>query len=262
MLSYQHAYHAGNAADVQKHALLAWMLDYLTQKDKAFTYLETHAGRGLYDLAGPEATKTGEAAQGISRLEARLPEGHPYRRVLSMTRKAFGRAAYPGSPLIAGQIMRPQDGLWLCELHPQEHQALEAAIQPLRTANHASFRILKEDGLAAALSLTPPNPRRGMMLIDPSFEVKTDYDRLPVILPQVARRWNVGILALWYPILTDAPHGPMIRSLQKSFPEALTHEVRFPPARPGHRMVGSGLFVVNPPYGLHEEAKRLSALFR
>ncbi len=262
MLSYQHAYHAGNLADVQKHALLAWMLDYLGQKDKAFSYIETHAGRGLYDLSGPEAAKTGEAAKGIAALEARLPAAHPYRRVLDLTRAESGASAYPGSPLIALRLMRPFDSATLCELHPAEHQALVAALAPLRTAHHASARVLKEDGMAAALSLTPPMPRRGLMLIDPSFEVKTDYERLALILPQVARRWNVGILALWYPILTDAPHAPMIRSLRRSFPEALTHEVRFPPAREGHRMVGSGLFVVNPPYGLHDEAKRLSALFR
>lgn len=253
MLSYQHAFHAGNAADVQKHALLAFILDYLTQKDKPFTYIETHAGRGLYDLSSAEALKTGEAAQGIAVLEARLPVGHPYRRALAATRQEHGPQAYPGSPLIAAHLLRPDDKMHLCELHPAEHAALTSVVEA---------HILKEDGLAAAISLTPPTPRRGMMLIDPSFEVKSDYDRLPHIIANVVKRWNVGIVALWYPILIDIPHAAMIRALQRTFPEALTHEVRFPPARPGHRMVGSGLFVVNPPWGLHEEARRLSALFR
>ena len=254
MLSYQHAYHAGNLADVQKHALLAWMLDYLVQKDKPLSYIETHAGRGLYDLSSPEAAKTGEAAKGVAVLEARLPAGHAYRRALEATRATHGASAYPGSPLIAAHFLRPGDAMHLCELHPQEHAALEAVLP--------QAHVMKEDGLQGAIALTPPMPRRGLMLIDPSFEVKSDYDRLPHVISHVVKRWNVGIVALWYPILTDIPHAAMIRGLARTFPEALTHEVRFPPARAGHRMVGSGLFVVNPPYGLHEEARRLSALFR
>jgi 23S rRNA (adenine2030-N6)-methyltransferase len=254
MLSYQHLYHAGNLADVQKHALLAWMLDYLTRKDKPLTYIETHAGRGLYDLAAPEAVKTGEAAAGVARIEARFPPDHPWRRRLAEVRATSGATAYPGSPLIAALALRDGDRLHLAELHPQEHAALLANLGPWGAQVH------RQDGFEMALALTPPNPRRGLMLVDPSYEVKADYEAIPGFLQKVARKWNVGILVLWYPILTDAPHAPMLEALGAAFPEGLRAEVRFPPARAGHRMVGSGLFVVNPPYGAAEEAARIAAL--
>ncbi|MBI1173265.1 23S rRNA (adenine(2030)-N(6))-methyltransferase RlmJ [bacterium] len=255
MLSYQHAYHAGNLADVHKHALLAWALDYLTAKDKPLSYIETHAGRGLYDLAGPEADKTGEAAAGIARAEGWLPADHPYRRRLAEVRAMQGASAYPGSPLIAAASLREGDVMHLCELHPQEFRALQATMAPW------GAHVRQEDGLTAALALTPPTPRRGLMLIDPSWEVKSDYDRLPQIIAKVAKRWNVGIIALWYPILLDVPHVPMLAALEREFPQGLRSEVRFPPIRAGHRMAGSGMFIVNPPFGMAEEAARLLAVF-
>ena len=129
MLSYQHIYHAGNLADVQKHALLAWMLDYLTQKDKPLSYIETHAGRGLYDLTSPEAVKTGEATAGIARIEARFPPDHPYRRRLTEIRARYGTNAYPGSPMIAALTLRDGDTMHLAELHPQEHRALTDSLE-------------------------------------------------------------------------------------------------------------------------------------
>lgn len=255
MLSYQHAYHAGNLADVQKHALLAWALDYLTQKDKPLSYIETHAGRGLYDLTAPESAKTGEAEGGIARAETWLPESHPYRRRLAEVRAAHGPSFYPGSPLVAALSLRPGDVMHLCELHPQEFRALEGNLSPY------GAHIRQIDGLEAALTLTPPTPRRGLMLIDPSYEVKADYEAIPKLIAKVAKRWNVGIIALWYPILLDIPHVPMLAALTRDFPEGLVSEVRFPPMREGHRMAGSGMFVVNPPYGMAEEAARLHAIF-
>ncbi|CUH76400.1 23S rRNA (adenine(2030)-N(6))-methyltransferase RlmJ [Tropicibacter naphthalenivorans] len=255
MLSYQHAYHAGNLADVQKHALLARALDYLTRKDKPLSYIETHSGRGLYDLAGAEALKTGEAAQGITLAEAWLPADHPYLTALNKVRAAHGKTAYPGSPLIAQNLLRDMDKLHLAELHPQEYTALRGAVRAPNTKTY------QQDGFALAQSLCPPDPRRGLLLIDPSWEVKSDYQTIPKAMTTLAKKWNVGILMLWYPILTDGPHKPMLKALQASFPEALRHEVRFPPARKGHRMVGSGMFVVNPPWGLEDEAKRLTAAF-
>ena len=258
MLSYQHLYHAGNLADVHKHALLAVALDYLTRKDKPLSYLETHAGRGLYRLDAPEAVKTGEAAEGIGRLAARLHPDHPYARRLAEVRARFGATAYPGSPLIAALSLRPGDVAHLAELHPQEHAALEAAMAPF-----GLVRVHREDGMQMALSRTPPTPRRGLMLIDPSYEVKTDYDALPGLIAAVHRKWNVGVLMLWYPILPDAPHAPMLLALQAAaLPGALRHEVRFGPARPGHRMLGSGLFLVNAPWGIDDEAKAIARLFR
>lgn len=256
MLSYQHAFHAGNLADVQKHALLAWGLDYLTRKDKPLTYIETHAGRGLYGLTAPEAIKTGEAAQGIEKVRGWFPEGHPYRERLDETQAMFGADAYPGSPMIAALGLRETDTLHLAELHPAEHEALKASMADW------GAHVRKEDGFDMALAITPPTPRRGLMLVDPPYEVKADYDRIPKVFAQVARKWNVGILMLWYPLLQGAPHRPMLNALEAEFPEALRHEVTFPPARDGHRMIGSGMFIVNPPFGMAEEAARLTARFR
>lgn len=255
MLSYQHIYHAGNMADVQKHALLAWMLDYLTTKDKPLTYIETHAGRGLYHLDTEEARRTGEAASGIGRLETAFPPDHPYRRRLAEVRGWYGADAYPGSPLIAALSLREGDRMHLAELHPREHAALTELMAPF------GAQVRREDGAAMAHALAPPTPRRGMVLIDPSWEVKEDYAAIPRLVVAVRRKWNVGIVAVWYPILTDARHLPMAEALAAAAPDALRHEVTFGPAREGHRMVGSGMFVLNPPYGMDAEAARLTSIF-
>lgn len=257
MLSYQHAYHAGNLADVWKHALLAWMLARLAEKPKALSYIETHAGRGLYHLDGPEAAKTGEAAAGILRpgVADWFAPDHPYARALAATRAAQGPAAYPGSPLVAASLLRPGDTIHLAELHPAERAAL-TDIMGRRATIHA------QDGLGLALSLTPPTPRRGLMLIDPSWEVKADYDRMPALIAQVHRRWNVGVIALWYPVLRDGRHRPMLDTLAAlGLPDLAVHQTAFPPARPGHGMTGAGLALVNAPFGLDAEVSRLKALF-
>jgi 23S rRNA (adenine2030-N6)-methyltransferase len=254
MLSYQHLYHAGNFADLHKHAGLAAALAYLAQKDKPLTYMETHAGRALYNLAAPEAVRTGEAAAARAAFD-RLPVDHPLTRAIARTRATHGPDAYPGSPLIAALTLRPTDRLHLAELHPAEHAALDCAMSPYPATVH------HRDGLAMALSLAPPTPRRGLCLIDPSFEMKDDYRTLPVTIAQLHRKWNVGVLMLWYPLLTEAPHRPMLDRLMADHPQALRHEVRFPPARPGHRMTGSGLFVINPPWGFDAELARVASLF-
>lgn len=254
MLSYQHGFHAGNLADVHKHALLAGMLAAMAGKDKSLSYLETHAGRGLYDLRSPEAARTGEAAQGVERALAWFPANDPYRRAVEATRGRHGPRAYPGSPLVAATLLRPGDTVRLAELHPQEHAALEQALGP-RAA------VERRDGLAAALAWTPPTPRRGLMLLDPSWEVKGDYGAIPPLLRQVHAKWSVGVLALWYPLLADARHAPMLLRLQDAFPGALRHEVRFPAARPGHGLEGSGMLVVNAPWRTGERAAWLSGLF-
>jgi len=255
MLSYQHIYHAGNLADVHKHALLAWVLEYLTRKDKPLSYLETHSGRGLYRLDAPEALKTGEAAQGIGKLAAAFTD-HPYGQALAQIHAQHGASAYPGSPMIAAQILRATDSMQLAELHPQEFAALEAAMRPYGAHCH------KRDGFEMAQALCPPTPRRGMLLIDPSYEVKTDYAQIPKFIAQLHRKWNVGVIALWYPILTSGAQAGMVKALKAAdLPGALCHEVRFPPAREGHGMIGSGMFFVNAPWGLADEAKRLAAQF-
>lgn len=255
MLSYQHLYHAGNLADVQKHSVLAWVLDYLTRKDKPLTYIETHAGRGVYDIGADEALKTGEAAAGVAIAAALFPPDHPYRQRLDETRATYGDRAYPGSPLIAALGLRETDTIHLAELHPQEYAQLSAA------AKDWGAHVYKRDGFDLALALTPPTPRRGLMLIDPSYEVKADYDAIPRHMANIHRKWNVGLVILWYPILAGGAHGPMLQALESAFPDGLRHEVRFPPIREGHRMTGSGLFIVNPPFGLDDELRALTTRF-
>ncbi|WP_170516787.1 23S rRNA (adenine(2030)-N(6))-methyltransferase RlmJ [Ruegeria atlantica] len=259
MLSYQHIYHAGNLADVQKHALLAWVLNYLTRKDKPLTYLETHSGRGLYKLDAVEALRTGEAAAGIGRAQRAdwFDADHPLSRAITAVQQRQGRVAYPGSPMIAASLLRDQDSLHFAELHPQEHAALAMAMSPY------GAKVYQQDGYELAQSLLPPTPRRGMLLIDPSYEVKSEYDRLPGIIAKLHRKWNVGVIALWYPLLTDDRHRAMVSALQaQNLPKAFCHEVRFDPVREGHRMVGSGMFIVNAPFGLENEAARLTKLFK
>lgn len=254
MLSYQHIYHAANPADVHKHALLASMLDYLTAKPKPLSYLETHAGRGLYQLDAPEALKTGEAAAGAARL-TRIAADHPYQRALSVIRAQHGPTAYPGSPLLASTLLRKGDRLHLAELHPQEFAALSQVM-----AHKAKCH--PQDGFAMAHKVCPPEPRRGIVLIDPSYELKSDYETIPKQILKLHRKWNVGIIALWYPILDGGAHVPMLGKLESAgLPGALRHEVSFPPVRDGHRMIGSGLFIVNAPYGTQDAAKTLSKVF-
>jgi 23S rRNA (adenine2030-N6)-methyltransferase len=258
LLSYQHAYHAGNAADMHKHALLAWVLDYLLRKDKPLTYIETHAGRGLYDLGGAQALKTGEAAAGVGRHLADFAPDHPYAQVVAQVRGGWGPGFYPGSPLIAALMLRPGDRVDLAERHPAEHAALSELFDGW--AQGPRVKVHAEDGFAMARRLAPPEPRRGLMLVDPSYETAADYDGMPGFVARIARVWNVGVPMVWYPILRDARHGAMLAALRAAHPGALVLEARFPPARPGHGMVGSGLFVVNPPFGLEAEGARIAAV--
>ena len=246
MLSYQHGYHAGGLADVHKHALLAWMLDYLTAKPKPLSYLETHAGRGLYRLDAPEALRTGEGARGIGRAERWFAPGHPYARALAAVRASEGPAAYPGSPRVAAALLRPGDRIWLAERHPAEFGGLRAAMAG------TGAQVLAEDGPAMALARTPPEPRRGLVLIDPSYEVKSDYAATALLVGKLRLRWNVGVIAVWYPILAAGLHEGL------TAPGAFRHEVRFAGEK---GLLGSGMLVVNPPWGLEDEAVRLGARF-
>ncbi len=255
MLSYQHMYHAGNLADVHKHAMLALTLDYMVQKDKPLSYIESHAGRGLYRLDSDEARKTGEAEQGVGRLAARFAQDHPYSRRMSEVRARYGDAAYPGSPLIAALSLREIDTMHLAELHPRENAALREVMLPW------GAHVRAEDGLQMALALAPPTPRRGLLLVDPSYEVKDEYETVPKRLLAIHRKWNVGTLMLWYPILGSGAHRAMLGTLTSALPDAMAHEVMFPAAKEGHRMIGSGLFAVNPPYLFAEWGREISGLF-
>lgn len=254
MLSYQHGYHAGNMADVHKHAALACLLGLMCVRDKPFSYIETHAGRGLYHLDTPEARKTGEAAAGIGRAEAAFDPDHPYRQVLDITRVIHGPTAYPGSPLIAAQTLREDDRLHLAELHPAEHAALSHVMAPF------DVRPRHEDGLAMARAVCPPTPRRGVLVVDPSYEVKTDFDKMVPFLQMIHRKWNVGVLFVWFPLLSDGTGGALAKALLAAdLPKAHASLVRFGPARPSHRMIGSGLFVANAPWGMAEALADIEA---
>ncbi|WP_412555424.1 23S rRNA (adenine(2030)-N(6))-methyltransferase RlmJ [Shimia sp. MIT1388] len=256
MLSYQHIFHAGNLADVQKHALLAVMLEYMGQKPKPKSYLETHAARGVYQLDDAAAVKTGEAEAGIGKVVGWFAEDHPYKRALKAVQARHGDKAYPGSPAIAQALLRGEDSMQLCELHPQEATALRQAMKG------SGAKVHQKDGFETVMGICPPTPRRGLLLIDPSYEIKSDYKTLPGWIANVHRKWNVGVIALWYPILRDGTHKAMVQALEaKSFPKVLRHEVEFPPAKEGHRMIGSGMFIINAPYGLQAEAQDLTTRF-
>jgi 23S rRNA (adenine2030-N6)-methyltransferase len=247
MLSYQHAYHAGGPADLHKHAALAALLTLLTAKPRPVAYIESHAGRGLYDLSDPAALKTGEAARGVG---AATPVDHPYWRAVAAIRAAHGRDAYPGSPLIARALLREQDRLILMERHPAEHAALKAA---LRTAPRGpGVSVHRRDGHEGLRALTPPEPRRGLALIDPSYEIKSEYLEAALLALETFGRWPEGVVALWYPLLPDRRHEALTGPLEAVRPAGfLRDEARFarPPAR---GMVGSGLVVLNAPYGAAE----------
>jgi len=238
MLSYQHAYHAGGPADLHKHIVLAELLARLTQKPRGITYAETHAGRGLYDLGSAEAARTGEAAAGIARL-APGPDT-AFGRALAAVRAAHGAAAYPGSPLLARALLRSQDRLLLAELHPAEHAALRASLARPGVAIH------RRDGFEALLGLAPPEPRRGLLLVDPSYEVKTDYVATAAFVRRLVAKWPEATLLVWYPLLPAARHGSLLAGLAPLSP--LVDEAGFvaPPAR---GMTGSGLALVNAPHG-------------
>ncbi|GAB6051362.1 23S rRNA (adenine(2030)-N(6))-methyltransferase RlmJ [Magnetospira thiophila] len=244
MLSYLHSYHAGNRADLHKHRALVGLLTLLTVKPRPITYMETHAGRGLYDLASPEAEKTGEARDGIERLlELAGSSGNdPYLEAVRDARQRHGPTFYPGSPWIAWHLLRAEDSLHLMERHPGEFPALKRALRG--SGAHMHHR----DGYEGVLALSPPTPRRGMVLIDPSYEVKDEYQQVARFIPALHRKWPEAVVLLWYPLLAEGRHEAMLAQLSKAdLPQTEIHETLFP--APGKGMLGSGLFLVNKPFG-------------
>lgn len=258
-MNYRHAYHAGNFADVMKHAALARIVEYLKQKDKAFRVIDTHAGLGVYDLSSAEAQKTGEWRGGIGRLqEATLPAGAqallaPYLDAVRAANPGGGMRRYPGSPAIVRHLLRPQDRLTAIELHPADAAALKA-----RFAGDVQTRVIELDGWLALGAHLPPKEKRGLVLVDPPFEEAGEFDRLAEGLKKAWRRWPGGIYALWYPIKDRKAVEAFRRELAGAgIPKILdlSLEVRPPSAEP--RFDGSGLVVVNPPYPLEAEMRTL-----
>ena len=247
MLSYQHGYHAGNPADLHKHLVLAELLTLLTRKSRGISYMETHAGRGLYDLGAEEAQKTGEAAEGIGALE--LPDC-ALASALNSTRSQHGEASYAGSPLIAQKLLREQDMLHLMELHPAEFKVLRKNLRSENTSVHHS------DGYEGVLSLSPPKPRKGLVLVDPSYEIKTEYAQVAEFTHKLMAKWPEASLMIWYPILPAGRHEELIAGLKLKF---IRHEVSFS-LKDGEGMTGSGLVLVNAPYGADKCLKRAVTL--
>ncbi|RWB75229.1 MAG: 23S rRNA (adenine(2030)-N(6))-methyltransferase RlmJ [Mesorhizobium sp.] len=258
-MNYRHAYHAGNFADVVKHAVLARLVEYLKQKDKAFRVIDTHAGIGRYDLASVEAGKTGEWQGGIGRLtEATLePQAaallQPYLEAVRAQNPDGGLKHYPGSPLIVRHLLRSQDRLTAIELHPEDAVRLKSVF-----AGDFQARVIELDGWLALGAQLPPKEKRGLVLIDPPFEEEGEFSRLVEGLRKAHRRWPGGIYALWYPIKDRKAVTAFRTALKETgIPKLLDIAFEIRPASDEASLDGSGLVVVNPPYTLESELKVL-----
>lgn len=256
-MNYRHAFHAGNFADVHKHALLANLLAYLKRKEKPFRVFDTHAGRGRYDLAGEEAGRTGEHLQGITALLASPAADDPalgdYLAVVRAVAEETGGRAYPGSPLLARRLLRRQDRLSAYELHPVDAAALQAEF-----AGDHQVKATLLDGWLALGAHVPPKEKRGLVLVDPPFEREGEIERIVDGLAAAHRRWAGGTYALWYPIKRPGERERLHRLLQDSgIPSIVTAEFFREPFGPQERLVGSGLAVVNPPYTFAREAEAI-----
>lgn len=249
-MNYRHAFHAGNAADVVKHAVLCLLLERLRTKPAAFCVLDTHAGIGRYDLTASEARRTGEADGGILRLmrDPAPPEGlAPYlQAVRALNAGADGFRWYPGSPCLARAFLRPQDRLVLAELHPEDAATLRHVFTGDRqTAVHHM------DGWLALKAHLPPKENRGLVLIDPPFEAGDEHDRLVQGLRLAHRRWPTGLYALWYPVKERAAVWRFHQALEDSgIPKMLAVELTWGADDRHDRLNGSGLVLVNPPWRL------------
>ena len=272
-MNYRHAYHAGNFADVVKHAVLTRLIEYLKQKDKAFRVIDTHAGTGLYDLSSAQAQKTGEWRGGIGKvMDAALDPAAvallaPYlaavRNVNGAVSDSNGAvsdadggvrvANYPGSPLLARRLMRNQDRLTAIELHPDDCARLRRLFD-----GDFQARVIELDGWLALGAHLPPKEKRGLVLVDPPFEEAGEFGRMADGVEKAHRRWPGGIYALWYPIKDREAVAAFRRRLARSgIPKLLdiAFEVGPPAAEP--RLHGSGMVVANPPFTLEGELATL-----
>ncbi len=268
MFSYRHAFHAGNHADVLKHTVLVQLLSYLNQKDTAYMVIDTHAGAGVYQLDGEYASRSGEAEDGIARLWDRkdLPAiVKDYVDHIRAMNPAGKLRHYPGSPFLAERVMREQDRLRLFELHSTEIKILEENVR--RLESHAAAnglrprgkRILvdRADGFAGLKALLPPPSRRGLVLIDPSYEDKDDYRKVKVAIEDAQTRFAGGTYAVWYPALGRLESQQLPERLKRAARADWLHVTLTvgAPGSEGHGLVGSGLFIINPPWTLEASLK-------
>ncbi|MFA7439197.1 23S rRNA (adenine(2030)-N(6))-methyltransferase RlmJ [Castellaniella sp.] len=259
MFSYRHAFHAGNHGDVLKHTILVQILDYLKRKDTPFWVIDTHAGAGLYALDGPWARQSGEAAAGVARLRTRPNPPVLVQRYLQAL-QAFsdppGRdTLYPGSPALAVRALRAHDHLHLFEWHPTEIDVLHQTLERL-DADPRRVGIRHADGFAGLAALLPPPPRRGLILIDPSYEDKNDYRKVLNAVRAGLQRFAQGCYMIWYPLVQRVQATEMARALERLPVNWLHATLRVrKPSADGLGLHGSGVFVINPPYTLHGELR-------
>lgn len=253
MLSYQHGYHAGCFADVVKHVILTQLTQYMTQKEKPLFYLETHSGRGLYDLQDAFATKTGEFKEGIELLwqqrQSLAPVFAPFIEACQSVNQGDQLRFYPGSPAIAIHQLRAQDRLFFCELHPQEFDALERLPKQRKRVFYSH-----EDGVKSLSALLPPTENRGLIFIDPSFEMKAEYRDIPSAIQTVYKHFQSGVYCLWYPIIDNKLHAQLVRGMAAIQAPSLQMEFYLNQKNKA-TMQACGLWVINPPYVLAQNAR-------
>jgi 23S rRNA (adenine2030-N6)-methyltransferase len=258
-LNYRHAFHAGSFADVFKHAVLCRMLHYLRRKPAPFRVIDTHAGAGLYDLAGPEAARGGEWHDGIERiLAAQLAAPiaellAPYLEVVAALNERGRLKLYPGSPALARAWLRPQDRLIACELEAQAAAALARNLK-----GDVRIKTIALDGWTALSAYVPPKERRGLVLVDPPFEEDNDFSQLARGLGLAHRKWATGIYAFWYPIKGRSAPDMLAKRLRRlDIPKILRAELIVAPLSDPTRLNGCGLILVNPPHTLEHELSTL-----
>jgi 23S rRNA (adenine2030-N6)-methyltransferase len=247
-MNYRHAFHAGNFADVMKHAAMALVIEHLKSKEAPFCVVDTHAGIGRYDLWSEPAQRTGEYRDGILKVvRDPPPELEPFLAVVRAMNDG-GRHVrwYPGSPGLAQALIRPQDRMALLELHPEDARTLADAF-----AYDGRIRVQQADGYIGLKALLPPKERRGLVLIDPPFEVADEFTRIVRGLGHAHRRWATGIMMVWYPIKHRGPvkafHDALVES---GIRKILAAELLLRPDTDPDRLNGSGLVIVNPPWQL------------
>ncbi|MCG8709591.1 23S rRNA (adenine(2030)-N(6))-methyltransferase RlmJ [Brenneria sp. 4F2] len=249
MLSYRHSFHAGNHADVVKHTVQSLIITALKEKEKPFLYLDTHAGAGRYQLSGEHAERTGEYLDGIAKIWQRddIPaELEPYMQAVRTYNHNAQLRYYPGSPLIARQLLREQDKLHLTELHPSDFPLLRNEFQ-----KDARAKVLREDGYQQLKSQLPPLSRRGFVLIDPPYELKTDYQAVVKGIHEGYRRFATGVYALWYPVVLRQQIKRLLKDLDATgIRNILQIELAVLPDSDRHGMTASGMVVINPPWKL------------
>jgi 23S rRNA (adenine2030-N6)-methyltransferase len=256
-MNYRHHYHSGNFADVMKHILLVGLLQALHKKDNAFCYLDTHAGRGWYDLAAAPAQKTGEYLDGIKKItDKELPSTwvSDYFKSLELLRSEHGKAYYGGSPWFALQLIRPQDRMVLMEWHPIDAEKLKNNFYRSRqTIVH------HRDAYEGLTALIPPKEKRGLVLIDPPYEEeRQDYPQVVALLAKAYEKWPTGTFAVWYPIKDRAPIDRFERKLVKTgIRKQLICELCVMPDDNALGLNGCGLLIVNPPFQFADEADKV-----